>query len=89
MGSYFDTSKKNYGGGVCNTPYMCSRWYRAPELLLGSRFYTHSVDVWAVGTIIFEMLTRIALFVGEQEAYQIVEMSQVLGCPDKQMIEKI
>ncbi len=41
------------------TDYVATRWYRAPEILLGSTCYTKAVDMWAVGCIIAEM------FVGE------------------------
>lgn len=38
------------------------RWYRAPELLYGARFYSEKVDLWAVGCIIAEMITKKPLF---------------------------
>ena len=37
------------------TDYVATRWYRAPEILLGSTCYTKAVDMWAVGCIIAEM----------------------------------
>lgn len=40
------------------TDYVATRWYRAPELLLGSEYYTPSVDVWSVGCILAELLIR-------------------------------
>lgn len=40
------------------TDYVCTRWYRAPELLMGSNNYTTSVDMWSVGCIFAEMLQR-------------------------------
>lgn len=44
------------------TYQVATRWYRAPELLYGSRNYTSSVDLWAAGCIIAEMSTRRPLF---------------------------
>ena len=41
-------------------------WYRAPELLLGAKHYTRSIDVWAVGAIFGECLTGRALFKGQE-----------------------
>lgn len=41
---------------------VATRWYRAPELLYGSKSYTPSVDMWAVGCIIAEMVNRTPLF---------------------------
>jgi serine/threonine protein kinase len=57
-----------------NTPYVVSRFYRAPELILASNLYDHSIDIWAAGCIIFEMLTKTAMFPGDSEGLQLVEM---------------
>ena len=57
-----------------NTPYVVSRFYRAPELILASNHYDHSIDIWAAGCIIFEMLTKTAMFPGDSEGLQLVEM---------------
>lgn len=43
---------------------MATRWYRAPEILLGSYRYTKGVDMWAVGCVLAELLTGRALFPG-------------------------
>ena len=37
------------------TEYVATRWYRAPEILLGCSDYNKSVDMWSVGTILGEM----------------------------------
>lgn len=50
-----------------NTPYTVSRYYRAPELILASNFYDESIDIWAVGCILFEFMTRTPLFPGDTE----------------------
>ncbi|CEM21700.1 unnamed protein product [Vitrella brassicaformis CCMP3155] len=47
-------------------PYICSRPYRAPELLFGSMTYNESVDVWSTGCILAEMLLLSPLFVGRK-----------------------
>lgn len=70
-----------------NTPYVVSRYYRSPELILGSHFYDFSIDVWATGCILFELITRTPLFPGEQEGLQILEQAQILGMPSKQEME--
>ncbi|XP_062079316.1 cyclin-dependent kinase E-1-like isoform X3 [Humulus lupulus] len=41
-------------------------WYRAPELLLGAKHYTSTVDMWAVGCIFAELLTLKSLFQGAE-----------------------
>jgi glycogen synthase kinase 3 beta len=50
-----------------NTPYVVSRYYRAPELILGSHKYDLTIDVWAAGCILFELLARTPLFPGDSE----------------------
>jgi len=42
-------------------------WYRAPELLLGAKHYTKSIDMWAIGCIFGELLTNTPLFQGKEE----------------------
>jgi mitogen-activated protein kinase 15 len=44
--------------------YISSRWYRAPEILLGNLNYTKAVDLWAVGCIIGEMIIGKTIFTG-------------------------
>lgn len=50
-----------------NTPYAVSRYYRAPELILGSYYYDLKIDVWAAGCIMFELMMGGPLFPGESE----------------------
>ena len=50
-----------------NTPYVVSRYYRAPELILGSHFYDCSIDIWSSACILFELITRTPLFPGDAE----------------------
>lgn len=56
-----------------NTPYVVSRYYRSPELILGSIYYDTSIDVWATGCILFELITRTPLFPGDAEGLQVLE----------------
>ena len=42
--------------GETNIAYICSRYYRAPELMFGATEYSVAVDVWSVGTILMELL---------------------------------
>jgi serine/threonine protein kinase len=41
-----------------NTTYICTRWYRAPELLFGVKNYSGKIDIWAAGCIISELLLK-------------------------------
>lgn len=56
-----------------NTPYVVSRYYRAPELIMGSNLYDLSIDIWAAGCILFELVSRQPLFPGEHEGLQLLE----------------
>ena len=46
------------------TEYVATRWYRAPEILLGSTHYSKAVDMWSVGCILGEMINGKAIFPG-------------------------
>ena len=61
------------------TEYVVTRWYRAPEILLGSRNYVMSVDMWSVGCVFAEMLGRKALFPGENSLDQVTRIMKQLG----------
>ena len=67
------------------TEYISTRWYRAPEVLLRSRFYNAPVDVFAVGCIMAELYMLRPLFPGNSESDMIQKVCQVLGTPDKQV----
>ena len=64
---------------IALTDYVATRWYRAPELLLGSTKYTKAVDVWAIGCIMGELVDGQPLFPGESEIDQLYIIQQVLG----------
>ncbi|GFP80301.1 cyclin-dependent kinase g-1 [Phtheirospermum japonicum] len=53
------------------SPLVCTLWYRAPELLLGSCTYLAAVDMWSVGCIMAEFFLRKVLFRGESEIQQL------------------
>lgn len=62
------------------TEYVVTRWYRAPELLLASR-YSSAIDLWAVGCILAEMFIRKALFPGHDHVHQLHLILQLVGSP--------
>nr|XP_023029574.1 cyclin-dependent kinase 20 [Leptinotarsa decemlineata] len=64
---------------------VATRWYRAPELLYGSRSYTLSVDIWSVGCIIAEMISRQPLFPGETDIEQLAIVLSTLGTPNERV----
>ncbi|XP_076581065.1 uncharacterized protein LOC143317034 [Chaetodon auriga] len=65
-------------GGVY-TDYVATRWYRAPELLVGDTKYGKPVDVWAVGCLLIEMLTGQPLFPGDSDLDQIYHIIRCFG----------
>ncbi|XP_019613562.1 PREDICTED: cyclin-dependent kinase 2-like [Branchiostoma belcheri] len=65
------------------THEVVTLWYRAPEILLGSKFYSTPVDVWSIGCIFAEMITRRALFPGDSEIDQLFRVFRTLGTPDE------
>ncbi|KAA3459267.1 serine/threonine-protein kinase MHK-like isoform X5 [Gossypium australe] len=64
------------------TEYVSTRWYRAPEVLLQSSYYTPAIDMWAVGAILAELFTLSPIFPGESEIDQLYKICCVLGAPD-------
>ncbi|CAH4036400.1 cyclin-dependent kinase 20-like [Pieris brassicae] len=72
-------------GGRPYSHQVATRWYRAPELLYGARYYTENVDVWAVGCIIAEMITKKPLFAGESDIEQLAIVVQHLGTPTEDL----
>jgi serine/threonine protein kinase len=70
-----------------NVAYICSRYYRAPELIFGSQVYTPAIDIWSVGCILAEMLLGEPVFKGENSMGQLVEIIKVLGTPTREQVE--
>jgi len=71
------------------TDYVATRWYRAPEILLGSTTYTKGVDMWSVGCILGELLGGKPMFPGTSTTNQIDRILEVTGRPSKEDIEAI
>mmetsp|Transcript_21623 Transcript_21623/g.37239 ORF Transcript_21623/g.37239 Transcript_21623/m.37239 type:complete len:303 (+) Transcript_21623:149-1057(+) len=63
------------------THEVVTLWYRAPEILLGARKYSTPVDVWSIGCIFAEMVTKQPLFVGDSEIDQLYKIFRTLGTP--------
>lgn len=71
---------------------VVTKWYRAPELLFGTRHYTPAIDVWALGAVFAELILGFTIFVppGERKDQkeeliskdQILKIFSVLGMPD-------
>lgn len=67
--------------------YIQSRFYRAPEVILGSR-YGMPIDMWSFGCILVELLTGYPLFPGEDEGDQLACMMELLGAPPPKLLEQ-
>lgn len=65
------------------THEIVTLWYRAPEVLLGTKLYTTAVDIWSLGCIFPEMLTKRPLFSGDSEIDQLFRVFRTLGTPDE------
>ncbi|CCG83246.1 Cell division control protein [Taphrina deformans PYCC 5710] len=65
------------------THEIVTLWYRAPEVLLGSRHYSTGVDMWSVGCIFAEMALRKPLFPGDSEIDEIFKIFRTLGTPSE------
>lgn len=63
------------------TNEVVTLWYRAPDILLGHKRYSTSVDIWSIGCIFVEMHTGRALFPGNNEQDQLNLIFQKLGTP--------
>mmetsp|Transcript_3056 Transcript_3056/g.7778 ORF Transcript_3056/g.7778 Transcript_3056/m.7778 type:complete len:356 (+) Transcript_3056:131-1198(+) len=71
------------------TDYVATRWYRAPEILLGSTSYTKAVDMWSLGCILAEMIGGKPLFPGTSTMNQLEKILEVTGMPVQSDVEAI
>lgn len=81
-------SAKRIGPDERSIAYIASRYYRAPELVLGCQKYSGAVDVWAAGCVAAEMLMKgTALFEGESGIEQIKPIIRILGVPKQEDLD--
>lgn len=71
-----------------STPYVVTRYFRAPELLLGKTDYDTKVDIFAAGCIIAQLFTLTPLFEGKGEGLQLFEYFNIMGIPDNNYFKK-
>lgn len=74
-------SAKKLVPGETSVAYICTIYYRAPELIFGATQYTTTSDLWSVGCILAELLLGQPLFCGENSVDQLVEIIRVVGTP--------
>lgn len=70
-------SAKQLVRGEPNVSYICSRYYRAPELIFGATDYTSNIDVWSAGCVLAELLLGQPIFPGDSGVDQLVEIIKV------------
>jgi serine/threonine protein kinase len=69
---------KNY------TNEVVTLWYRPPDVLMGSKNYSTSIDIWSVGCIFAEMVLMKPLFQGNSEKDQLKKIFKLLGVPSSE-----
>jgi serine/threonine protein kinase len=82
-------SAKAFIKGEPNVAYICSRFYRAPELIFGSTDYSTAIDVWSAGCVFAELLIGSPIFPGSSGVDQLVEIIKVLGTPTKDELKSM
>jgi len=70
--------------GQRNVAYICSRYYRAPELVLDAVEYTTAIDMWSAGCVFAEFYLGNPIFLGRSKTDQLVEIIKVLGTPTQE-----
>jgi len=74
----FDCSSSD----TSKTRTVCTLWYRAPEILLGGKYY-YNIDVWSIGCVIVEMFLKKPLFPGDSDTDQIFKIFRISGTPNE------
>lgn len=82
----------DFGSAKClvkneaNVSYICSRYYRAPELIFGATDYTNAIDIWSVGCVIAELIIGQPIFPGNSGVDQLVAIIKVMGTPTSEQM---
>ena len=79
-------SAKKCEGEEKNVSYICSRYYRAPELIFSNTDYDSSIDIWSFGCVIAEMFLGKPLFQGDNSVDQLLQIIKILGTPDSEQL---
>jgi cell division cycle 2-like protein len=66
------------------TQLVVTLWYRAPELLLGTEQYGKPVDMWSIGCIFGELLTKEPLLQGKNEVDELAKIFELCGIPTEE-----
>lgn len=74
-------SSKKFAPGEESVAYICSRDYRAPELVLGMNKYDFAIDMWSAGCVLAEMVLGYSLFLGNNNKEHFLRIVNLLGPP--------
>merc|ERR1719296_225243 len=77
----FGSAKELGEGATSSESYICSRWWRAPELILGANEYQTRIDWWSGGCVIGEMMLGKPLFQGQSNTGQMYSIMRIMGRP--------
>ncbi|XP_044592905.1 homeodomain-interacting protein kinase 2-like [Cotesia glomerata] len=80
-----DFGSASYSAKAVRNTYLQSRYYRAPEILLGLP-YSEAIDMWSLGCVVAELFLGWPLFPGRSEYDQIRYISQTQGLPTEEML---
>jgi len=77
-------------GEACQmTEYVCTRWYRAPEVLCTWSMYGTAMDVWGAGCVLAEMFRRKPLFAGRHTQEQVEMIVDAVGAPSEEALRSM
>lgn len=76
-----DFGSSKFSGSDENTPYIVSRFYRAPELIFANSAYSSEIDIWAAGCVLVEMYNGSAIFQAKSDGDMFIKHIDVLGPP--------
>ena len=82
-------AQKDDGQDPVVSDYVATRWYRAPEILLGSQCYNKAVDMWSAGCILAELIAGKVLFTGKSTLNQVELIIELLGRPKDSQIDAL
>lgn len=71
------------------TEYVSTRWYRAPELIIGSNHYNEGADMWAIGCIVAELYLGKPIFPGSSSVDQLEKVVALTGPPTSEDIQSM
>mmetsp|Transcript_40253 Transcript_40253/g.82388 ORF Transcript_40253/g.82388 Transcript_40253/m.82388 type:complete len:317 (-) Transcript_40253:1881-2831(-) len=81
----FGLARLYYPGSSFMTQGVVTLWYRAPEILLGQKFYNFSIDIWSLGCIMGELIFNDVLFSGKTELDQLGKIFNLIGSPTSEI----